>query len=265
MLEKSIQGSSIPSTTKSLSSVNTDGQRLAETINAVEKIPSSKFSPEPNITRKVTPKTNDSPILSKTKIIDDVDASTMARFDILKCRVQNSNSEWERLDQVVEYGFAGKGNDRRLIGNRSEHGSLEVEVDDVRASTMARFDILKRRGQNSNSVNTERERLAQVVESEFAGKGNDWRLIGNRSDHGSLEVGDGAHLQYFSDISKLDKFGSFGGSEHENVQEFRVFAMDDQVIQYGWNRLGSELPPGWVDSSSSDWEYVPKDEFAREN
>ncbi|KAL7183474.1 hypothetical protein ACSBR2_025808 [Camellia fascicularis] len=287
MSEKSIQGSSIPSTTKvvddidasamarfhilkrrgqSLSSVNTDGQRLSETINAVEKIPSSKFSPDPNITRKVTPKTNDSPILSKTKIIDDVDASTMARFDILKCRVQNSNSEWERLAQVVEYGFAGKGNDRQLIGNRSEHGSLEVEVDDVHASTMARFDILKRRGQNSNSVNTEQERLAQVVESKFAGKGNDWRLIGNRSDHGSLEVGDGAHLQYFSDISKLDKFGSFvGGSEHENVQESRVFAMDDQAIQYGWNRLGSELPPGWVDSSSSDWEYVPMDEFAREN
>ncbi|KAF5930476.1 hypothetical protein HYC85_031349 [Camellia sinensis] len=109
MLEKSIQGSSIPSTTKvvndigtsamarfhilkhrgqSLSSVNTDGQRLSETINAVEKIPSSKFSPNPNITRKVTPKSNDFPILSKT---------TMARFDILKCRVQNSNSEWERL------------------------------------------------------------------------------------------------------------------------------------------------------------------------
>ncbi|KAI8005696.1 hypothetical protein LOK49_LG07G00336 [Camellia lanceoleosa] len=93
MSEKSIQGSSIPSTTKvvddigtsamdrfhilkywgqSLSSVNTDEQRLVGTINAVEKILSSKFSPDSNITRKVTPKSNDSPILSKTKITDDV-------------------------------------------------------------------------------------------------------------------------------------------------------------------------------------------------
>uniref|UniRef100_A0A5B6ZGU9 Uncharacterized protein n=1 Tax=Davidia involucrata TaxID=16924 RepID=A0A5B6ZGU9_DAVIN len=173
-----------------------EAKEFSEDTRAVEKLPISEVSPEPNITRKLTPESKDSPIPN---------ASTQ--------------------DSPVS--------------------STTSHVDDVEASVMARFRILKCRGDNSNSMNMEGQQLPGVVDdAAFAGKRNCWPSIGYQSEGRILDV-------------ELEPFIQ---------RHHRVCVMDDPVTRSCRNnRLGNQLPSGWRDSSSSDWEHVLKDEFPWQN
>ncbi|KAG5558937.1 hypothetical protein RHGRI_008773 [Rhododendron griersonianum] len=178
---------------------------VAECSMAVDKLLNSKVSPNPNATQKVILQSedsplsdnniNDSPISSATKVVDDVEASALARFQILKCRAENSNS------------ITAKG----------------------------RYD---------------------------------WPLLGDPTLGGSLDVTVEPSSQYSSVINnKRNEFGSYIGQfDYETMKELDVCAADDQGTQScGNNRFGGWLPSGWCDGSSLDWEDVRKDEFASQN
>ncbi|XAR71569.1 hypothetical protein NMG60_11017908 [Bertholletia excelsa] len=101
-----------------------------------------------------------------------------------------------------------------LMSNKSDQdppisSTINIDDDIESSSVMARFHILKSRGQKSTSVGIEGQNQTEVVDAEYAG---------------------------------------------------------DQEIQTVWkNRLGSQLHFGKGNISSSDWEHVLKDEFARQN
>lgn len=178
---------------------------VAECSMAVDKLSNSKVSPNPNTTQKVILESEDSP-LSDNNI------------------------------------------------NESPISSTTKVVDDVKASTLARFQILKCRAENSNSITAE-------------GRYN-WPILGDPSEDGSLDVTVEPYSQYCGVISdKRNKFGSIiGRPNYGTMKELDVCAVDDQGTQSCQNnRFGGGPPSGWCDGSSSDWEEVPKDEFTSRN
>ncbi|KAA8540104.1 hypothetical protein F0562_026796 [Nyssa sinensis] len=113
---------------------------VSEDTRAVEKLPSSDVSPNPNITHRLTPEAKDSPIpdtspldspISSTTSRNDVEASVMARYQVLKFRGDSSNSANTegQLPEVVDAAFEGKRNCWPFVGDQSEGGILYVELE----------------------------------------------------------------------------------------------------------------------------------------
>lgn len=137
--------------------------------------------------------------------------------------------------------------------------TITKTVDDIEASVMAKLDILKRRGQSSNSEDAKGQRLKEVVDVGFAVKSNHFPFVGDRSEAGSLNLSDEFFLQNSCGNSKIDEFGPY-------ISSSNMHNSDDQVIGSGRKkRMGSRISSGWNDSSSSDWEHVLKDEFSGQN
>ncbi|XP_057463373.1 uncharacterized protein LOC130753369 isoform X3 [Actinidia eriantha] len=231
---------------------------VTESTKAVEKLLNSKVSPDLNEIPKAVekpPNSKDSP--NSTTLLDDVEASALARFHILKCRDENSSSvstEGRRLTEVAGTGFTDKRN----------HATL---LHDVEASALAGFHILQCRDEK-NSVSIEGRRLTEVAGTGFADKRNHGSFIGDLSGGSSLDVNVEPYSQYSSgNNSKVDECGSYTSPrDHETMKDFHICATDDQVIQScRKNGLGNRFPSGWCDSSSSEWEHVLKDEFAYQN
>ncbi|PSS32932.1 Sickle tail protein [Actinidia chinensis var. chinensis] len=267
---------------------------VTESTKAVEKLLNSKVSPDSNVTNKATPEAKDiplsnnnlqdSPISSLTTLVDDVEATALARFHILKCRDENSNSvstDAQRLTEVAGTGFACKRNHDPFIGDLSEGSSLDVSVgylsgnnsskvdskvspdsnathkatpeakdfpfsdnnlqdspissstaldDDVEATALARFHILKCRDENSNSVSTEGRQLAEVAGAGFAGKRNHGRFIGDLTEGSSLDV----YVGYFSgnNSSKVDsKVSPDSNATHKATPEAKDIPLSDNSLQ----------------------------------
>ncbi|KAL6972205.1 hypothetical protein U1Q18_031893 [Sarracenia purpurea var. burkii] len=118
------------------------------------------------------------------------------------------------------------------------------DVDDAEASVMTRFHILKRRGDGSNSVNTEGQQLKEAVDTGFAAKRNQWPFVGDQPE-------DDDNGSYCGGCNKVDKLGSYiGTSDHETTKEFRVCAAGDHLLQSGGRTRGWEvgfLPVGMRD------------------
>ncbi|KAA8533520.1 hypothetical protein F0562_031046 [Nyssa sinensis] len=203
-------------------------KEFSEDARAVEKLPISGVcpdplpisgvSPDPDITHKLTTEAKDSPI-QYTSIQDSPISSTTSL------------------------------------------------VDDVEASTMARFHILKCRGDNSNSKNMERQQLPEVDDAAFAVKRKCWPFVGYQSEGGILDVELEPLMQHHGGNHSGENFGFYiDGSDYETVKDFRACVTDDPVTQSCRNnRLENQLPSGCYDSSSSDWEHVLKDEFPLQN
>lgn len=191
---------------------------------AVEKLPSSNVSPDLSITHALTPEANDSP----------------------------------RQKTSIQYS---------CISSPTSH------VDDVEASVMARFQILKSRGNNTKTSNVEEKQLPEVVDDGFSGKRNNWQIVGNQNGNKSFDVTVGSRLQNRGGQNKEDKVGSYlDDPQHETIKELHAGVTDDPTIQpYKNNRLRNQLASGsvsvsgWYDNSSSDWEHVLKDDFAWQN
>ncbi|KAK3042832.1 hypothetical protein RJ639_001105 [Escallonia herrerae] len=188
-----------------------------------DKILSSNVDPDPNITHSVTPESNDN--------------------QIPNIPVQNSPST-----------------------------SSTSRVNDVEASVMARFQILKCRGDASDRVNVEKQHLTKAVDAATSSPVSEDQLaVGARlqcyAGKGDCEKKNkfDSELQWRT-LLGLDKRDSYmvNMDEPETVKEFPVCGTDDSVIRptYGNNRLPNQLPSGWYDNSSSDWEDVLKDDFA---
>lgn len=178
--------------------------KAKECSMAVDKLLNSKVSPSPSTTQKVIPESENSPLPDNnvndspvtTKVVDDAEASTLATYQILKCRAENSNSR----------------------------------------TAKGRYN---------------------------------WPLLGDPTQGGNLDATVKPYLKSCSIVSdKSKEFGSYIGQfDYGTVKELDVRATDDRGMQSCQknNRFECLLPSVWCDGSSSDWEDVTKDEFASQN
>ncbi|KAK4431246.1 hypothetical protein Salat_0886700 [Sesamum alatum] len=150
------------------------------------------ISPDSMTPSKLAPKAHDVTIpqptlynfcMSTTSgLADDVDASVMARFNILKAReddLKQINIEEEQHPEMVDGEHAGiavgrfnilKSQEDNLKPINKEEEQRPEMVDGGHAdSVMARFNILKSRENNPKPINMEEEQRPEMVDGEPAG------------------------------------------------------------------------------------------------
>lgn len=205
----------------------------------------------------------ESSILSTSSHADDV----MARFHILKCRVENSNpvntSAVEKLSSSKVSPDLNKVNKLAPEVKDSTRADISIldplmpcttnHADDAEASVMARLRILKRRDDNSSSMDMKEHQL-DGIDLGYAGLRRHWPISKDRMEDRILDVNMEPILQNHGANSTEDK---------STVKEFHLFVKDDPVTQAcTTNMLGDQPHAGLGDSSSSDWEHVLKEELS---
>lgn len=129
--------------------------------------------------------------------------------------------------------------------------------DDVDTSVMARFLILKCRGENLNSMNEGSGQLsAETDNHEFSGKNE---CLDSAMEH---------DLQYCNAANHTEDERGLGihGSPRDAMKEVSARVPGYGLVQSSASvRLGEHLQAGWYDSSSSEWEHVLKEEVAWQN
>ncbi|XP_031267182.1 uncharacterized protein LOC116125621 isoform X4 [Pistacia vera] len=255
---------------KDLSENTTVASDLSKDNAEVEKLSWSSFSPDTKTAEELKPEVYDSIrdvsapavlIVTKGDHPDDV----MARFNILKRKVNSANytstkdapklSSSEVSHDLNEFDrMASAAKDDQTPDTSSWDlpvSSPNSLRDDVKASVMARFQILKNRVDNAVCTNIDGE-LQQAFNLGFAevkkhGPAEDEVLDGNMEP-----VLQNNFSNYIED--KL------------TMKEFHLRIKDDPVIHvHRTDRLGNQLPGASYDSSSSDWEHVLKEELPAQN
>ncbi|KAL7003755.1 hypothetical protein U1Q18_004901 [Sarracenia purpurea var. burkii] len=144
------------------------------------------------------------------------------------------------------------------IQDSSVSSSTKVVDDVIEDSAMARFRILKRRDENSKYVSRERRQPTEVVGNGFASGRNNW----HQPENGSFDANVGTYNQDFSINDIIDRVSSFVG-QPDSMKDFGFCPTDEETTQSHRNTwLGSQLPSGWYDGSSLDWEHVLKGDSA---
>ncbi|XWS61435.1 hypothetical protein CRYUN_Cryun07bG0125300 [Craigia yunnanensis] len=251
---------------------------LSEDAPDEDKISRSKFSAEVNTDKKLTivaesgptpaVSNQNSPIKSSSYHTDD----ETARFLVLKQRLNNSNSVLTRdmdelsssklsldLDEVDK--LATELTDSSTPGLQSQNSPVPgtaCHTDDVEASVMARFRILKSRGiDDLDSSEMERKLLPEVVDLGFAGKREQIPIDKDTTEDGISD----ANLELVSQHQVANHAG-----EQLVVKDFHLCVQHDCTIQSpGSTGLGNQLSAGWYDSCFSDWEHVLKEELSVQN
>ncbi|XP_019054744.1 PREDICTED: uncharacterized protein LOC104605916 isoform X2 [Nelumbo nucifera] len=166
---------------------------------------------------------------------EDVEASVMARFHILKCRVDNSNSRdgGERLSNQTKVGT--------YVG-------MEKTMSCPCPSDEQDFGL--------------KPQATKVVDMGFGESRNPWPFIRERMDSGeTLRHDMEHHIRNFHTESKIDLENV--SERGEKVKEFGVCVSEPTIECSMVNRPGDQCPANGYDSSSLDWEHVLKDELTR--
>jgi hypothetical protein len=209
--------------------------KMEEMSKNVKKLSTAKFSPDSELTPERNGGSSSDTNVQNSSCIavsEDTDLSKishpddiMSRLNILKCRVDSSNSQ----DPVnVESLSISKVNKFPPSG-----------ANDVEASIMGRFHILKNRADSSSPMN---QRSPGISKQESVLKDDMFSNMNVESVF-NHDVGENSTVKEFHVCSKDDPVIQFNHSR----------------------RLGDPLPVGWNDSSPSDWEHVLKDELAGQN
>lgn len=192
---------------------------------------------------KPTSPNNSTSVMSRHA--DGIEASVLARFNILKCREENPkpiNTEEQQQSVMV----AGKHAD----------------------SVIARFNILKSREENSKLISVDEEKPPQVVNDEFSGEKYFLPRISGQSEDEALDVALQPDFQCATGSLSGGKFNSyFERAGYESPIEYGISVANDPAIHLvkGGSRTINENNSGWRDSSSSEWEHVLKEDFSWKN
>lgn len=232
------------------------------------------------------------PNLSSTSNANDVEASVMTRFHILKCRDDSkcTNLVGEELD-IVDSVSSGE---MVFIKNQAKNGRLYAAVEphshkkydvnqgrvglhhgssgkepvkdglsstsntnDVVASVMTRFHNLKCRDHSKNT-----NLVRQQVGIADAGYSGIMPSPNDQCEYGGLDLAVEPH-SHQTGYGKQSHVGLHeGGSGYESVRNFFVSVQDDPVTQPStWNAQRNLYSRGFNDNCSSDWEHVLKDDL----
>lgn len=240
----------------------------------------SEFSTEVNADRKLTAvaesgptpasSNQNSPSRTSSNHADDV----KARFHILKHRVNNSNSVHSGdVDELLSSKLSlDLDEEVDKLATDVMHSSIPgmsfqyfpipgtaCHTDDVEASVLARFHILKSRGiDDLDSNKMESELLPDVGDLGFAGS-IEQILISKDTAEDAIP---GVNMESLSQ-HQVDNHGR----EHLVVKDFHPCVVLDSTTQSpdSSSRLENQLAAGWYDNCSSDWEHVLKEEFSGQN
>ena len=160
--------------------------------NKVDQL-ASETTEEKSLTQDIS--IQNSPIIDTTCHADCV----MARFHILKCRVENSNSvtstdveepssidviqDLISVDKLVPEATEVKGSPILDVSTQnSPVSTLSRHTEDVESSVMARFHVLKHRIDNVNSMDMKRQEFPEVFHFGFAGESKHRPIIRDKSE-----------------------------------------------------------------------------------
>lgn len=186
----------------------------------------------------------------------NVEASVLARFNILKSREENPNpinteEEEKHQSEIVDSKHADSVAARyNILKSREENPSSinaeEQEQNEIifgkhADSVTARYNILKSREQNPSPVNAEEQHLNEVVEGKLADSlMNRINILRSREENSKLiSVDEGKLNSYFESEPQVE----YGGSVTNNPSI--------HLLTSG--------------SSSSEWEHVLKEDFIMKN
>ncbi|XP_058010080.1 uncharacterized protein LOC110656432 isoform X3 [Hevea brasiliensis] len=257
-----------------------NSQKVCENTVVMEKPSGSKVSSDLFTYKMLASDSKGSPfadtsiressILSPSSHTDDV----TARFHILKCRIDNSNT-WNTSGEDKTLGSAEKKSSSDVSPNSNDVDKLGCEdtdghkpdvsiqdssisstispADDVEASVMARFHILQCRVDNLNSMDKEEHQRA-----------SDDLGLGNAGFHRHWPIDQDGSLDRILDVNmepQSQNNACMSTEDKSTIKEFHLFVKDDPITQSRMtSRLGDQSHAG-----SSDWEHVLLEELAGQN
>ncbi|KAL8127667.1 uncharacterized protein LOC141721522 [Apium graveolens] len=215
----------------------------------LKKSPSSNVSPDPclDVASGLTPEINESQkqttsvpcILSTRSDVNDDEASVMARFQILKCRGDNTNTTVEEKslpndvqpddadvndvdDSVMARFQILKCRGDNVNESTVEWNSLpdDTDVNDVEDYVMAGFHVLKFQGENMSTSNVEEKSLPDVMPPEGTNFEVSRQIVGSQTGNRSFDVAVGSRVHPHSDHGNAKNIGSsLHDPKHETVKE----------------------------------------------
>lgn len=252
---------------------------LSENTTELEKPSESTFSPDRNTVNKLPPEVKvDSTQDFSAQDFPVVDTSShpgeiVARFHILKGLESNANrrttTDIEKLSNYSTSADMAKVDKMESEAKNDQIPHISIcslpnssstscaeSADDVEASVMARFHILRSRIESSSCENVGDGLLSLVMGDQLHSQVADLGFAGgrkNRTEDGTLDVNTEPVLQQNTANHTEDEL---------TVKEFHLHVEDDPMIQLSrMNSLGNQLPASSYDSSSSDWEHVLKEDL----
>ncbi|XP_042498603.1 uncharacterized protein LOC122076983 isoform X2 [Macadamia integrifolia] len=170
---------------------------------------------------------------------EDMESSVMARFNILKCRVNKSSS-------------MNKGHLLDSTGIGAHPGKVETVSSPCHSGT--------------KNIRMSTQPI-KIVDVGFSDRRKPWPFIRDRSEGGCLEVAIKPDLQHEGTNCSKVKIGldSVVPEQQVTMKEFGVCVSDELINTFMLNREGSQCAGGGFDSPSSDWEHVLKEELKWQN
>ncbi|GKB45988.1 hypothetical protein Tco_0896741 [Tanacetum coccineum] len=250
-------------------------QDVSDVASDIKKISTSIFSPIAHkvmheAARTKTPDTlanNPSIPYNVDHIVNDVENSVMARFNILKRREESNpvNMAEKEPGVDVEASIDGTENSGVAKAPHLKHHSGEADdefppasstvPEDIKHLLMARLNVLKRRGE-SDSVNFEHQVLA---DGSYA--------VASDKESQSCGLMAGPHFQHHAGKEKEMASDSVGGTSlMRNFDSGLYTTYGDAEKEVASGSVGgTNLMQNWFDpglystyGASSDWEYVLK-------
>lgn len=226
-------------------SANEDfAEMTSEQCMSPDPITLSELAPEARGGTYPKPTSPNNSTSGMSRHADDIEASVLARLNILKRREipKPINTEEQQKSEMV----AGKHAD----------------------SIMARFNILKSREENSKLISMDEEKPLQVVNDEFAGEKYFRPRIRGQSEDDALDVAPQPDFLCAAGSLSGGKFDSyFERAGYESPIDYGISVANDPSIHLvkSGSRTMNENNLGWRDSSSSEWEHVLKEDFSWKN
>lgn len=192
---------------------------------------------------------------------DDVDASVLARFNILKSREEEQKPEMVNDDAesfMARFNILkSREENTKSIGIGEEKPQM---IDDDVGFIMARLNILKLR----DNTKTEEEKQPNTINCDFAGEKYFRPCIRGQLEDDTLVLAQANHQTANLSESNFVSHGDVSG--YEPLNEYHLSVDNDPIIR---SLKGSmtidENKSGSHDSSSSEWEHVLNEEFSWKN
>ena len=183
---------------------------------------------------------------TKKEVGDDV-ASVLARFHVLKARVDKSCTNTVNLEELsdISVNLPPRGRDCQNQVNFCQDYPIpgKNKAEDHDAYVMARFRILKSRVEDSSSLSSE-----DKLFDGFAGNGMDDTVITTKASEGeSLDVHVNPSMVYLSSYAAVDK--SIPKELHLDLEDH------EEIQPCGTHEFDNQLP---TDGLALDWEHVEK-------